>query len=92
MPWKGEEFSGKISLGLDNGEEFEIFRDFKKKNPIIYNKNGQDISLEYPADKNKGIDFIFNKIGVDEDTFENTIIVAQNDIKIDEMSHESNHA
>ena len=82
LPWKGEEFSGKVSVELDNGEKYEIFRDFKKKNPIIYNENGQDISLEYPTDKSKGIDFISNKIGIDEDTFENTIMVAQNDIKI----------
>ena len=35
MPWNQDEFSGKISYELDNGEKYEVFRDFKKKNPII---------------------------------------------------------
>ena len=44
-PWKTEEFSGKISYELDNGESFEVFRDFKKKNPIIYNEAKWDLNL-----------------------------------------------
>lgn len=83
MPWNQDEFSGKISYELDNGEKYEVFRDFKKKNPIIYNSNNQDISLDYTIDKNKGIDFINSQINIDEETFKNTIIVAQNDIPID---------
>ena len=35
-PWQTEEFSGKIEYQLDNGESFEVFREFKKKNAIIY--------------------------------------------------------
>lgn len=83
LPWKTEEFSGKISYELDNGEQYEIFRDFRKKNPIIYH-NKQDVSSDYSIDKAKGIDFLFEQTNVDEDTFKNTIIVAQNDIKIDQ--------
>ena len=40
-PWDSDEFSGKINYKLDNGEQFEIFREFSKKNPKIYNKNIQ---------------------------------------------------
>ena len=81
-PWKKEEYSGKISYNLDNGEFYEVFRDFRKKNPVIYNSNKQDISLNYSIDKNKGIDYIYEQINLDEDTFKNTIIVEQNSIKI----------
>lgn len=83
LPWKTDDFSGKISFELDSNESYEIFRDFKKKNPVIYNSNKQDISLNYPIDKNKGIDFLYYQVNVDEDIFKNTIIVAQNDIKVD---------
>ena len=38
-PWKNENYSGKITYELDNGKCYEVFRDFKKKNPIIYNSN-----------------------------------------------------
>ena len=32
-PWQTEEFSGKIEYTLDSGESFEVYREFKKKNP-----------------------------------------------------------
>ena len=85
LPWKTEEFSGRITYELDNGEEYEVFRDFKKKNPVIYH-NRQDISSQYPMDKSKGIDFLAQQINVDEDTFKNTIIVAQDDVRINEAA------
>ena len=81
-PWKTREYSGKISYELDNGESYDVFRDFKKKSPIIYNSSKQDISLSYPIDKSKGIDYIYEQIKVDEDAFKNTIIIEQNNIKI----------
>jgi len=82
-PWKVEEFSGKIRYTLDNKESFEIYRDFKKKSPIIYNDKLQDISSNFMIDKNKGIDFIYEQIGIDEETFKNTVITSQGEIKIE---------
>ena len=38
-PWSGEEFSGKLEYELDNKEKYEIYRDFSKKNPKIFNEN-----------------------------------------------------
>ena len=35
VPWSGEEYSGKIRYKLSNGEEYEVFRDFKKKKATI---------------------------------------------------------
>ena len=83
IPWKSDSFSGKVFYELDNGEEYEVYRDFKKKNPIIYDSKKQDISLNYSIDKNKGINFIYDQIKVDEDILKNTVIVNQNDVKID---------
>ena len=37
LPWVGEEFSGGIKYELDNGKKYEIFRDFHKKNPKLFN-------------------------------------------------------
>ena len=30
-PWHTEEFSGKLAYTLDNGQTYEIYRDFRKK-------------------------------------------------------------
>ena len=54
QPWGAEAFSGKIKYTLDNGESYEIYREFKKKNPIIYNNKLEDISNKYNIDKTKG--------------------------------------
>ena len=62
-PWYNDEFSGKISYTLDNGESFEVYREFKKKNPVIYNSRKEDISKEFTVDKTKGIDFFTEQTG-----------------------------
>ena len=58
-PWVGEDFSGKIEYELDNNSKYEIFRDFNKKNPIIYNEQKEDISKEFNIDKAKGNEFFY---------------------------------
>ena len=83
LPWKAGEYSGKMDYELDNGEKYEIFRDFKKKNPVIYNQNKQDISLNFPIDKNKGIDFIYEQTNLDENTVRNTMIISQDAVKLE---------
>ena len=50
-PWTGDDYSGKLAYTLKNGEEFEVYREFKKKNPKIYNKNGEDISKLPPYER-----------------------------------------
>ena len=50
-PWETEEFSGKIQYELDDGKKLEVFREFKKKNPKIYNELSEDISKEFNIDK-----------------------------------------
>lgn len=88
-PWKTEEFSGKIKYSLDNGKKYEIYREFKKKNAIIYNEKMEDISKEYTIDKTKGINFFYEQTGIDEETFYNTAITEQEGIKLSKSSQNS---
>ena len=46
-PWSGEDFSGRIEYELDNKEKYEIYRDFNKKNPKIYNELKEEISKQF---------------------------------------------
>lgn len=34
-PWKNGDFSGKIIYKLDNNDEYQVYREFSKKNPQI---------------------------------------------------------
>lgn len=88
-PWESEEFSGKISYTLDSGEEYEVYREFKKKNPVIYNSLKEDISKDFPLDKTKGIEFFKEQTGIDEETFFATAITEQEGIKLSKSSQNS---
>lgn len=82
-PWTAEEYSGKINYILDNGEEFEIFREFSRKNPKIYNSNLEEISKNFNIDKNKGNQFFYDQTKIDELLFLSTNIVEQQEVVLD---------
>ncbi len=85
-PWNGLEYSGKISYILDNGEKYEIFRDFNKKDAIIYDKSKNDISSKFLIDKNKGNLFFEEQTGIDEKLFLDTAFASQKNVKLDKIS------
>ena len=88
-PWESEVFSGKIKYTLDNGNVFEVYREFKKKNPIIYNEKQEDISKQFYMDKTKGIDFFTEQTGIDSEIFYSTAITEQEGIKLSQTSQNS---
>ena len=82
-PWVGEDFSGKIEYELDNKNKYEIYRDFNKKNPKIFNENMEDISKEFNIDKNKGNEFFYEQTKVDEELFLSTLVTNQQEVKLE---------
>lgn len=84
-PWIGEEFSGKLIYQLDNNEQYEVYREFRKKNPKIYDENGQDISKQFNIDKNKGSEFFKEQTGINEDLFYSTAVVQQDETQLDQQ-------
>ena len=85
-PWKNEEFSGKISYELDNKETYEVYRDFKKKNPKIFNQNLEDISKNFNIDKTRGNQFFYDQLGIEEEIFTSSIITKQAEVKLDDKA------
>ena len=83
-PWETEDFSGKITYELDDKKTFEVYRDFKKKNPKIYNENLEDISKEFNIDKTKGNEFFYEQTGLEEEIFISSIITKQAHVKLNE--------
>ena len=84
-PWYQKEYSGKINYQLDNGETYEIFRDFNKKNPQIILNETEDISKQFSIDKNKGNEFFKEQTNIDESVFFHTAGVMQEEIKLDKI-------
>lgn len=85
-PWNTEEFSGRMTYTLDNNERYEVFREFGKKNPKIYDKNMEDISKDYSIDKNAGSQYFFEQTKVDEETFVSSVVSFQNEVEIDNQT------
>lgn len=88
-PWKTEEFSASLKYTLDNGENFEVYREFKKKNPSIYNAEKEDISKAFKENKTKGIAFFEEQTGIEEETYLNTAIIEQEGVKLAQASQNS---
>ena len=82
-PWRETNYSGKIEYSLDDGRGYEVYRDFRKKNPQIYNDKSEDISKEFPINKNRGNDFFKEQTGMEEDVFYNTILLEQNNVVLE---------
>ena len=83
FPWNENDFSGKIIYQLDNNKKYDVFRDFNKKNPQIFDENGMDISKNYNIDKKIGNLFFQDQVNIDKKTMLSTVVASQNEIKID---------
>mgnify|MGYP005817602283 FL=1 len=85
-PWYTDQFSGKITYELDNGEEYEVYREFKKKSPIIYNAKKEEITDQYSSNKTNGNEFFYEQTKIDETLFLTSIASLQEEVKLDELS------
>lgn len=84
LPWNDKEFSGKIKYELDNKEEYEVYRNFAKKNPQILDRLGNDITKQYDIDKTSGSKFFEEQTKVDESLFDMSMVMMQQEVKFDE--------
>lgn len=85
-PWNSNEFSGRISYKLENGEKYEIFRDFNKKNPKIYNDKLEDISDRFETDKKDGSKFFIEQTGIDKQMYLSTVVSTQEEVRLNEKN------
>ncbi|MDR0978922.1 MAG: AAA family ATPase [Lachnospiraceae bacterium] len=81
-PWIAEDFSGKLNYELDNGDSFELFRDFNKKMPKLYDIHKEDIVKNYSIDKTKGSNFFFEQTNLSEEILFSTLISEQTETSL----------
>ena len=84
-PWNEANFSGKMTYNMDE-EEYAVYRDFNRNNTKVYDKTGIDITNEFDKDKSRGALVGLAHLGMDEDTFDNSVFVRQKEIKVNELS------
>ena len=87
-PWDDGVFSGSMEYTIEN-DRFLVTREFKNNNTKIFKEDGEDISSKFDKDRTRGIDIGFEQLGVDEDTFENSVYIGQDAIGVNETSQSS---
>ena len=85
-PWEAQEYSGKLAYKLDNGNYYEIYRNFSSKNPKLYNENLEDITANYSIDKTRGSEFFKQQVGIEEELLFSTNVIMQNETKLEKQS------
>lgn len=85
-PWEGEKFSGKLKYELDNKKQYEIYREFRKKEPKIFNEELEEISEQFNTDKTRGSQFFYDQTKIDEELFLSTIVSEQEELKLNEKN------
>ena len=88
-PWQENDFSGKIKYTLENEQTYEVFREFRKKFPHIYNDQFEEVSQNYTIDKTTGSRFFTEQTGIEEDLFIKTIVSMQNETRLEEKEQTS---
>ena len=78
-------FREKINYELDNKEKYELFRDFNKKNPKIFNENMEEITKNLILIKIKEMNF-FEQTKIDEDLFLSTLAINQKEVKLEKQT------
>ena len=81
-PWEKEEYSGKLNYTLDDGNEYEIYREFKKLTLIIYDQAKNDITKQYSMDKSKESLFFFEQTGITEENFLASCVSEQENLRL----------
>ena len=85
-PWNGGEFSGTINYALDNGEEYNVFRNFKNNKVELTDATGKDVSDKYSIDKKLGNNFFTEQVNLDRSLVETTAFAEQKGIEISQDS------
>ena len=71
----------KVYADLDNKNKYEIYREFNKKNPNIFNEQGEEISNKFNINKKNGNEFFVEQTNIDSKMFLATSISLQLDLK-----------
>lgn len=87
-PWKDIDFSGKMEYAIDD-KTYTVFRDFNRNNSKVYDENGNDITNVFNKDKSRGSEIGIVHLGIDEETFINTLFVMQDGVGVEIQSQKN---
>lgn len=87
-PWKDNDFSGKIEYVHDD-KKYLAYRDFNRNNSKVFDEEGNEITALFNKDKSRGVELGFTHLGVDEETFFNSVFITQGNSVIENDERKS---
>ncbi|NMA65000.1 MAG: AAA family ATPase [Clostridiaceae bacterium] len=76
-PWNSEQYSGVMEYTLDDNSVYRVGRNFEKGSANIYDGNANNVTKEFPQAKDVGPKFAEEHLGLDEETFNNSVFISQ---------------
>lgn len=76
-PWSGKAFGGILEYMLDDGCHYTIGRNFENNSLTVYDEFSNNITGEFPADKETIAKFAEQHLGLSESVFERTAFLGQ---------------
>ena len=76
-PWFGKSFAGLLEYKLDNGCFFSVGRNFENNTLTVYDEYSNNITAEFPADKDAVASFAEQHLGLSKSVFERTAFIGQ---------------
>ena len=83
-PWEGGHFGGALIYTLDDGSTCRVERNFESGAVQLFDSNFNNITGSFDIGKDKMPLFAERQMGIDEATFERTVLIRQLEIRLDE--------
>lgn len=82
-PWNGGPYAGILEYALEDGSRFRIGRNFEKGLVNLHDEHANNVTGQFPLDRDAGPRFAETHLGVDADAFVRTMFVPQQETALD---------
>lgn len=77
QPWQGEVYAGMMEYALSDGQTFRIGRNFQKNTVQVLDGSANNITSQFPLDREQGPRFAETHLGIPGSLFEKTAFIGQ---------------
>lgn len=82
-PWDKGYYGGSMEYSLDDGSTYKVERNFSTGDVRLYDSSYNDITGQFDIGKDRMPKFAEQHLGINEDTFERTVLIRQMGVKLD---------
>ncbi|MFO7966775.1 MAG: AAA family ATPase [Archaeoglobaceae archaeon] len=83
-PWNGGSWGGHLIFKLNDGDRYELIRDFDRKRVQVSDEFGKDKTNDFGKKRNSEVTVCDELLGVDKNIFRDTVFISQD--KVDSLS------